>query len=101
MIVPVALELTPSTELFSLKIPIIFSTLSKLDLHSETIPLATSLPLIFCINVSPFLNEPLKFLRVKTYFDVKLDDTVLSKWNAPPFLEIETLCGTPIDELLT
>ena len=96
-----ALDVIPSIELFCLKIPVIFSTLRRLDLHSETTALATSFPPIFWINVSPFLKVPLKFLRTKILLDVNLDATVLSKWNAPPFLLIETLWGTPIDELLT
>jgi len=33
------------------------------------------------------------------YFDVIVDATVLSRWNAPPFLIMLTLRGTPISLL--
>ena len=100
---PVALEVEPEIATFCLSDPTTFSTLSKLDplLHSETTDLETSVLPIFWMTVSPFWKSPLKFFSATTYLLENVDETVLSKWNAPPFLIILMLCGTPIVSLST
>ena len=76
----------------------IFSTLSKLEpsLHSTTFALATSTPSIICLIISPFLKLPVALTTTKIELDLKVDPTVLSKWYAPPLLEIVILFGKPI-----
>ena len=99
--IPDTNEDLPCTGIPSLIIPETFSNLSKFEpiLHSETTDLETSTPLIIWITCSPFWKSPLILVKDKTNLDVNFDDTVLSKWNAPPFLAIETLCGIPIVSL--
>lgn len=65
----------------SLNIPVIFSTLSKLEpsLHSTTLALATSTLLIICLMISPFLKLPVALTTTKIELDWKVDPTVLSK----------------------
>jgi len=86
---------------FSLRIPEISSTLRILEpiLHSATYPLKTTTPLILCSTTSPFWKSPVMPRSATAYFDVIVDDTVLSRWNAPPFLIMLTLRGTPISLL--